>query len=182
MTKLIIGLGNPGAKYTKTRHNLGWQVINKLQKTLPDFSNWQLNKKLEAEIASGQINHKKIILAKPQTFMNNSGRSVQKIAQYYKIKPAAIGIVYDDLDLPLGNIRIKNQGSAGGHKGVQSVIDYLKTDKFIHYRLGTQPAGGQKVPSEKLVLKKFGLLERTAVKKMIKEAVEKIRSDLSARE
>ncbi|MFH1226237.1 MAG: aminoacyl-tRNA hydrolase [bacterium] len=168
--KLIIGLGNPGKKYEKTRHNVGWLVLDDLKKKLnlhPPAGGWQEKKKFQALMAEGE----NLILAKPLTYMNESGRTARLIADYYKIKPADTWVIHDDLDIPLGKIKTKVGGSSAGHKGVQSIIDYLKTSDFNRVRIGIQPIGGQKEPSEGLVLKKFGLLEKNKIKNGLKSAV-----------
>lgn len=165
--KLIIGLGNPGKEYAKTRHNAGWLILDDLKKEL-GLPEWQEKKKFQALIAEGE----NFILAKPQTFMNESGRAVRALADYYKIKPADIWIIHDDLDIPLGELKNKLGGRSAGHKGIQSIIDYLKTPDFNRLRIGIKPLGGQKEKSENLVLKKFGLLERGKIKNGLKSAVE----------
>ncbi len=176
--KLIIGLGNPGKKYERTRHNVGFMVLDYFQQE-DGFAEWRLDKKFNALLAEGEINDEKIILAKPQTFMNESGRAVRAVADYYKIKPVDIWVIHDDLDIPLGKLKIKKTGRSAGHKGVQSIIDYLKTPDFNRLRLGIQPLGGQKEKSEDLVLEKFGLLERGKIKNSIQLAVENIKEIIS---
>ena len=132
---LIIGLGNPGKEYEKTRHNIGFVVLNKLMADL-ELDDWADNKKFRAEIAEGKIDKEKILLFKPQTFMNNSGQSVSAAAKFYKIKPADIWVIHDDLDLPLGKIKIQRDRSSAGHNGVQSIIDALSTQNFVRFRIG----------------------------------------------
>jgi len=137
--KLIIGLGNPGSQYLNTRHNLGFNALNYFQDTLADFSSWQSLEKFKALISEGQINDEKIILAKPQTFMNFSGQVVKLLTDFYKIDCADIWILHDDLDLPLGTLRINQNGSAAGHQGVVSIIEKLGTKDFVRFRLGIAP-------------------------------------------
>lgn len=124
--KLIVGLGNPGREYEKTRHNVGWRVLDSLKL---DFS---VEKKFNAELARRED----VLFCKPLTFMNNSGIAVRGIADYYKIAPADIVLVYDDKDLPFGTVRIRSTGSAGGHNGVASVIAHLGTMEFGRMRIG----------------------------------------------
>ncbi|MBU4331647.1 aminoacyl-tRNA hydrolase [Patescibacteria group bacterium] len=149
---LIIGLGNPGTKYKKTRHNAGFLVIENLAMRVD--CNQPLLKKCNALIAKTDIGGTDVLLAQPQTFMNESGKAVQALAHYYKINPKNILIIYDDIDLPLGKIRIREKGSAGGHKGLQSIIDYLNTNEFSRIKIGIGPQP-ENIPSEKYVLQNF---------------------------
>jgi len=141
--RLIVGLGNPGPQYFNTRHNFGFLALNYLQDSLPGFSGWESSEKFKALISEGQIDSstgaEKILLAKPQTFMNNSGEAIKLLADFYKIDPADIIILHDDLDLTLGDIRISQNASAGGHKGVASIIENLGTKDFARLRLGIKP-------------------------------------------
>jgi PTH1 family peptidyl-tRNA hydrolase len=139
--KLIVGLGNPGSQYLNTRHNLGFNALNYFQDALADFSPWQSSDRFKALISEGQINNEKIVLAKPQTFMNLSGQAVKLLTDFYKIDPADIWILHDDLDLPLGTLRLSQNGNAAGHNGVASVIERLGTKDFIRFRLGIAPNG-----------------------------------------
>jgi PTH1 family peptidyl-tRNA hydrolase len=143
--KLIVGLGNPGEKYERTRHNMGFMVIEALFKQLTPVAKaiWDDNKKFKADIAEltwqPQKDHKKaekIILVKPKTFMNNSGMAVSAIVRFYKIAPSDVWIVNDEVDLPLGSMKIRFGGASAGHKGVTSIIDFLGTDKFWRFRMG----------------------------------------------
>jgi peptidyl-tRNA hydrolase, PTH1 family len=131
--KLIVGLGNPGTKYESTRHNVGFMVLEHLLKDLESVkkSNWDKNEKLKSEIYLLDYQPKngdpeKVILARPLTYMNNSGMAVGLIAKFYKIKPEDIWIVYDELDLPLGSMKIRQGGGAAGHHGVESFMENLK--------------------------------------------------------
>ena len=131
--KLVVGLGNPGLKYAQTRHNFGFMVIEELVRrhgvtlTAGSFS---------ALSGSVRINGEKVILLMPQTFMNNSGRAVGPAANYYRIAPEDILVIYDDLDLALGEVRLRAKGSAGGHNGMKSIIAALGTQEFARLRLG----------------------------------------------
>jgi len=168
---VIVGLGNPGKKFEKTRHNIGFRVIEEFQKK-NNFSDFKLSKKNFAEISEGIFNNKKIILAKPQTFMNNSGQSVKKLIENWKLKIENLFVIHDDIDLPLGKIKIvKNRGSAG-HKGVQSIIDHLKAKNFVRFRLGIKPHTDITLYRlEKFVLEKFEKEEEKIVKEVIKKTV-----------
>jgi PTH1 family peptidyl-tRNA hydrolase len=178
--KLIIGLGNPGDKYEKTRHNLGFQVIDELKKNL-EFRTWNLTKKFNALISEGTFNHQKIILAKPQTFMNNSGQAVRALTDYYKISPEDILIIHDDIDLPLEEIRIQKGRGSAGHKGVQSIIDQLGTKDFIRMRIGIRPnEAPKKINAEQFVLQKFTAEEEKIIQPTIKKAAQMIVAALGA--
>ncbi len=184
--KIIFGLGNPGKKYEKTRHNVGFMIADRLQTT--DYSQFVLNKKFNAGIAQGEISDEKILLVKPQTSMNNSGQAVKAISLYYKINPRDIWVVSDDIDLPLGQIRIRFKGSSGGHKGLQSIIDHLGTQKFPRIRIGIRNSlsraksreelGISKVPAEEYVLQKFSKKEIDIIDEIIEKAIEEIKNAL----
>lgn len=176
--KLIVGLGNPGIKYEKTRHNLGFFVIDELVEKI-NIDDCKIKMQFNANIAQGDFNDKKIILAKPQTFMNNSGLAVKSIAGYYKIDAEEILIIHDDIDLPLGEIKIQQARGAAGHKGVESIIKALGTKNFIRIRLGIKPIIQEKnIDTEKFVLQKFSKDEEKIVKKTIERAVRIIQTAL----
>ncbi len=166
--KIIIGLGNPGEKYQSTRHNVGFLTLNQLAKDI-EAGPWQTSKKMEADLATKNYSGEKIILAKPQTFMNRSGESVKKMSQYYKTNPEEMVVIHDDIDIPLGEIRIQQNRSAAGHKGVQSIIDQIQSQNFIRLRLGIKP---QEKPeqTEKFVVQKFLPEEKELIKKTIEKA------------
>jgi len=130
---LIAGLGNPGKKYEMTRHNIGFEVIDYISKEYGIKVNKVKHKSLNGE---GVMKGQRIILAKPQTFMNLSGESIREICEYYKIPAENVIIVYDDISLPTGSIRIRAKGSAGGHNGMKSIIYQLQTDEFPRLRIG----------------------------------------------
>ncbi|HBV57855.1 MAG TPA: aminoacyl-tRNA hydrolase [Candidatus Magasanikbacteria bacterium] len=177
---LIIGLGNPGKEYEKTRHNVGFVVLDKLMADL-EFDDWVNNKKFHAEMAEGKIGKEKILLLKPQTFMNNSGQAVTPAAKFYKIKPTDIWVIHDDLDLPLGKIKIQRDRSAAGHNGVQSIIDLLGTQDFIRFRIGIASAKSTKKFGADFVLSKFSLAEDTIFKKTLATIVEAIKFAIDER-
>lgn len=149
---IIVGLGNPGKKYEKTRHNVGFRVIDELSKR---NSICVKKEKFNALIGEGLINREKVVLVKPLTFMNLSGDAVYTIFNFYKVDPEDIIIVYDDIDIPLGNIRIRKQGGPGTHNGMKSVCNSLKTKDFPRIRVGVGNDGSDlvnyvigKVPKE----------------------------------
>lgn len=130
---LIVGLGNPGPKYAGTRHNVGFMAVEELvRRHGMAFS----AKQGQAEVASGQIEGTRVIIAKPQTYMNESGRSVGALARFYKVPAERVLVVYDELDLPLGTIRIREKGSANGHNGIKIIIQHLGTQSFPRLRIG----------------------------------------------
>lgn len=162
--KLIVGLGNPGEKYAKVRHNLGFMVMDKYVSSILYQVSWEEEKKFKSWIAKTND----LIFAKPQTYMNNSGMAVGLITNYFKVKPEDIIIIHDELDLPLGKIKIRMGGAAAGHHGVESIIKTLGTDKFIRVRLGIGQGGTN---PEKFVLEPFTPQEKPKVKHMIKQAL-----------
>lgn len=145
--KLIVGLGNPGRRYKKTRHNVGFRIIDSL------------------DLAQD----KEIILLKPQTYMNNSGKAVRSVKDKHKIKSENIIVIHDDIDLPFGEVRISKNVSSAGHKGVLSIINELGTQDFTRIRIGINP--GRKVDTEKYVLEKFSKEENKQLNNIIKKAV-----------
>ncbi|MFH1837982.1 MAG: aminoacyl-tRNA hydrolase [Candidatus Kuenenbacteria bacterium] len=168
--KLIIGLGNPGKEYEKTRHNCGFMAIYNLQKTLNEsFDDFKFNKKFDALISQGNFNGEKIILVMPQTFMNDSGKSVSALINYYKINFEDLFVIHDDIDLLLGKIKISQNRSSGGQKGVQSIIDHLGTKNFIRFRIGIKSEGIMQNTYD-FVLQKFTKDEQ----KIISESLQKI--------
>jgi len=176
---LIVGLGNPGEKYKNTRHNVGFMTIDNLQLTIDKFSDWKNIKKLQAVISKGEINGQKVLLAKPRTFMNFSGQAVKKLVSNVKCQMSNVLVIHDDIDLPLGKIKIVKNRGAGGHKGVESIIKILETKNFIRFRIGvwpksliTQPTNHKIV--EKFVLQKFNKGEEKMVKEVIKKTIEAI--------
>lgn len=182
--KLIIGLGNPGKEYALTRHNIGFQCLDYLHdawKETHHFSPWTLSKRLRAEMSEGKIRNKKIILLKPQTFMNESGTSVRLTAGFYKIQPKDFFMIYDDLDIPFGHFRLRLGGSSGGHKGMQSVLEQFQTIDIPRLRVGIRGNHTKTNHEAKVfVLKKFtpeeakkipGILEK------VKDAVETVMTE-----
>ncbi|MFA5188438.1 MAG: aminoacyl-tRNA hydrolase [Patescibacteria group bacterium] len=170
MTKLIVGLGNPGPEYQNTRHNIGFHIIDTIAEDLI-LKSLKLNKKFQAEICEGTFGEQKIILAKPQTFMNNSGIAVKKIKTFYKIKPQDITIIHDDIDLPIGVMRISKDASSGGHKGIESIIYNLKSKNLIRIRIGIANELRTKIPVDKFVLQKFSLEDEKKLKNIFLAAL-----------
>ena len=150
--KLVVGLGNPGKIYKNTRHNIGFILIDKIAQKLE--VNFKFNKSLQAEIAECNIkeNGGKVKFAKPQTFMNDSGKTIKKIKDYFKIKTQDIWVIHDDVDLELGKVRISYNSTSAGHKGVQSMIENISQD-FYRIRIGI--GSSKKIPTETWVLQRF---------------------------
>ncbi|HVZ11828.1 MAG TPA: aminoacyl-tRNA hydrolase [Patescibacteria group bacterium] len=187
--KVIVGLGNPGEKYEKTRHNLGFLATEALLEKWErlDKTFWDDNHNLKSHIKKIRIkNHESgikdqdILLVKPATFMNNSGFAVSKVLNYFKVEPADLFVIHDDLDLPFGKIRVRFGGGAGGHHGVESIIEQLSTDKFLRIRLGIgspKHIEGKEVKSKNhqnvddYVLGNITGASRGKVKTMLHEAV-----------
>ncbi len=169
--KLIVGLGNPGGKYEKTRHNVGFMVLD----ILAEETEWKESKKANCLYVKKQINSEKIELIKPLTFMNNSGRAINHIKQKHYFKPKDIVVVHDDIDLPLGEIRVQQNKNSAGHKGVQSIIDALGTKDFIRIRIGIRP-DKLNIETEKFVIQKFNKEEKEIIAKTIKKAAQVIKA------
>lgn len=131
--KLIVGLGNIGRQYENTRHNTGFMIVDRFA----DANGLSFNKeKFDAQLADGMVEGQKVILAKPTTYMNESGRAVRQIVDYYDLDPDDVIIVYDDMDLDCGRLRLRQKGSAGGHNGIKSLIAHLGTQQFDRLRVG----------------------------------------------
>lgn len=175
---MVVGLGNPGKKYHRTRHNLGFMVLDFLHDTVAKKTGsaaWQTSSKFNAEIANFTVKNESVILIKPLTFMNDSGQSVQLAAQFYKIAPTDILVVHDDKDLPLGEIKIQNNRGHAGHNGVRSLITCLGTKDFMRLRLGVandQLSAGMDTAT--FVLNKFSVRERGAVNTLIENATQQL--------
>lgn len=167
---LIVGLGNPGLKYRKTRHNFGFMALD----ALSDALSIPLTKmKYKAMIGEGRLNSVKLILARPLTYMNLSGESVWPLAKFFKVPFENILVIHDDLDLPLGVLRMRPGGSASGQRGVASIIHKLGTQDFPRLRLGISRPPGQMDPVD-YVLEKFLPNEENLRDIVIKEAVDAV--------
>jgi len=179
---IIVGLGNPGKKYEYTRHNIGFMVIDVIAKQ--QGLTWQHSKKFNAEIAKS----KNIILVKPLTFMNNSGQAVQKVLSYYKLLPKKFGlitnknsdlsniltIIHDDIDIALGKHKVSIDSRSAGHKGVESIINHLKTKNFKRLRIGIKTELAKKIAAEKFVLQKFSEEEINIINNLIPKIINEL--------
>lgn len=166
--KLIVGLGNPGKQYENTRHNIGFIVIDRLSQKL----NISLTKKkFKGLYGKGNINGQEIILLKPMTYMNLSGEAVKPFMEYFRIANENLLVIYDELDLPVGKIRLRYKGSAGGHNGIKSIINHLGSEQFNRIRIGIdRPQSGY--PITDYVLGTFTKEEKEIIDKMVEKTVE----------
>ena len=173
--RLIVGLGNPGAKYDRTRHNIGFDLIDQLAKR------WQIpisdQKRFQGIVGEGWVNRQKIVLLKPQTFMNLSGQAVRSVLDWYKLAPTEVLVLYDDLDLPLGKLRIRLAGSAGGHNGMKSIISHLGTPTFPRLRMGIGKSQDETISH---VLGKFSVAEAEIVSDILQLAADAVDLSLGA--
>lgn len=175
--KLIVGLGNPGKEYIGTRHNFGFAVLDELAKKYDGI--FTLNKKFRAEICELFIDGEKLILAKPQTFMNKSGESIREIVGYFNISNDRVWVVYDDIDLEIGNVRIRKNGSSAGHKGIQSIMDNLGTENFVRFRLGIKSEHCDFLSTEEVVLQRFSKEEEKPMQDALVKALTEIEKAIS---
>lgn len=178
--KLIIGLGNPGEKYQNTRHNIGFRIVdNFFRQNQKNFKEWQNDS--ETSFCLGKIGKEKVLLAKPQTFVNNSGKAVLNLTKANKIKINDIVIIHDDLDLKLGQIKISQGKGSAGHRGVQSIIKAMKSPNFIRVRIGTgfrKKIKDKKKKKEEII--KFVIADfPKRDEEMIKKAIKKISEALN---
>ena len=181
LPRLIVGLGNPGVKYDRTRHNIGFEILDALAKSFPDVS-LSANKRFQGDVGEFRSAGERTVLLKPTTYMNKSGQSVRALVDWYKLAPADVLVVYDDMDLPVGKLRMRLSGGPGGHKGMKSIISHLGTKAFPRLRVGvgaadkSVDAGGAVVSH---VLGRFAPDDRKVVDAVIPMAVDAI--DLSLR-
>jgi len=195
--KLIVGLGNPGKEFENTRHNVGFLFIDQIKKS-SNIKEFKFEKKLFSEIAEAEFpisnfqflnksqipnpkNKYKILLAKPQTFINKSGEAVLALSRFFKIKSENILIVHDDIDILWSNFKFSFNRSSAGHKGVESIIKALKTKNFWRVRIGIQPTLKKHVPADKIILKKFTPAELKTLNQTIKRAISDLERSLFSR-
>lgn len=174
--KIIVGLGNPGTKYAKTRHNVGFMVIDTLAGKAK-AEDWKEEKKFNALTSQITLKDEKVLLVKPLTMMNLSGEAVSKILNFYKEPLENLTVIYDDLDLQVGKLRIRPEGSAGTHNGMKSLIQHLGTENFRRIRIGTESRGvtsPKEQDTTSYVLSNFTKEEEPLIKKAIAEAIENL--------
>ena len=168
---LVVGLGNPGDEYAGTRHNVGYQVANRLAKRMrAEFS----KKAADARIAEGTLDGQRVAVARPGIFMNDSGHSVRRLLQRYRLDPSRLLVVYDDVDLPLGRIRVRPSGGPGTHNGMRSVVAEIGSDRFPRVRLGIARPDGERPEMVQHVLSPFETDEREAAEQMVGRAAEAV--------
>ncbi len=165
---LLVGLGNPGIRYARTRHNIGFMVLDRLAVCL----GLSFREKTEYRACSGSISGHKVVLMEPLTFMNRSGSAVRKVFSKYAVLPENIIVIHDDLDLASGRLKISKRGSSGGHKGIESVIQNLGTQDFIRVRVGI--GRDPLIPTEDYVLSRFRKAEQALINEAVSRAVEAI--------
>lgn len=165
-TKLIVGLGNPGSKYNLTRHNIGFLCLDAFAQT--ENGSWTEKKALKSIICDLRIGQSRILLCKPQTYMNHSGEAVQALQSFFKITNSSTLVVYDELDIDFGQIRTRVGGSAGGHNGVKSLIQHIGED-FGRIRVGIGPKNPPQMDSADFVLQKFSEQEQASLKALTTE-------------
>ena len=179
LPQLIVGLGNPGSKYDGTRHNIGFVVLDELARS------WQISmaetKKFQGQFGEGTIAGRKLRLLKPTTYMNNSGQSIRAVLDWYKISSGSVLVVYDDMDLPVGRLRMRLSGSAGGQNGMKSAISHLGTQTFPRLRVGIGSKDrdaiahvlGSFAPAEKVLITEVTQLSVSAIEVSLRDGVEK---------
>ena len=174
---LIVGLGNPGSQYVRTRHNAGFMVLDRLAEQWR--ANWTLEKKFKARLARTEREENKLFLCQPETYMNASGEAVGPIAAYYQVPPQNILVAVDDADLPFGEIRLRPKGSSGGHHGLESIEQHFGTQDFPRLRVGI----GRQDPTVRQitghVLSQFSGPETELLEKILKRACDQIESWLN---
>lgn len=176
--RLVVGLGNPGKEYAKTRHNVGFMVLDEFKSATQkqfQWSNWEVSKKCNAELSTASVAGQKIILLKPLTFMNESGVSVQLALNFYKLKPDDLIVVHDDKDIALGEIKNHLDRGHAGHNGVRSIIEQISTQNFKRLRVGIAASDPKRMTDiPEFVLGKFGLFEKNTLHKTLKNAVSEL--------
>jgi PTH1 family peptidyl-tRNA hydrolase len=164
---MIVGLGNPGPKYSETRHNVGFMVLDQL---VDQAGGTFKDSKWEAQLVKTRLGSQEVLFVKPMTFMNLSGKSVRAIASYFQIEPEEIVVIHDDLDLEVGRLKMVYDRGAGGHNGIKSIIEHLGTREFVRFRMGIGRPPEQ-VPPASFVLSKFAEAELAAVKQVFPDIV-----------
>lgn len=173
--KIVVGLGNPGLKYEFNRHNIGFRIVDSLARNIE--IEFKKVKSYYSLISRGMINNHKVMLVKPQTFMNLSGRAVSKVVSYYKIPLQGLLIVYDDLNLELGQVRIRKKGSAGGHKGIESIMQYLNSEEIPRLRIGIgNPSVNFNFNCMSYVLSNYNNNEKEKIEEVIQLSTEAIKT------
>jgi PTH1 family peptidyl-tRNA hydrolase len=174
---LIVGLGNPGAEYARTRHNAGFLLAQELAARWQ--AAWALEKKFDALLARAGRGGNRVLLCQPQTFMNASGEAVQAVADFYRVAPGKVLVLVDDADLPLGQLRLRGAGSSGGHHGLESVEQHLGTRQFARLRIGIgRRDGAREITGH--VLGQFDAADAAVLEKVLKRAADQAECWLAA--
>ena len=174
---LIVGLGNPGAQYKRTRHNVGFVVVERLAERWR--ADWSLEKKFNASLARTERDGRRVLLCQPQTFMNASGEAVQAVTAFYDVAPARVLVVVDDADLPVGQLRLRPGGSCGGHHGLESIEEHLGTREYARLRVGIgRRDGAREITGH--VLGRFDSTEAGLVDKVLTVAADQAETWLTA--
>ena len=168
---LLVGLGNPGTEYAQTRHNVGFMAVDELVRR---YSFDSFKSKFKGQITTGTIDTNKVMLLKPETYMNLSGESVLRACTFYKIKPEDVIVFHDDMDLAVGKVKVKRGGSAGGHNGLKSIIQHLGTDQFPRIRVGVGEKPHPDYDLADWVLGKFVGEDKKAIDAAVKKAADAI--------
>lgn len=175
--KAIIGLGNPGKEYEKTRHNVGFLVVDTLAKKLGVA--FRSKRAIQADVAEAVMDDKRVLLVKPQTFMNVSGKSIAGILAKYPVKSEELLVVYDDADLPFGDVRFKSSGSSAGHRGMESTLNqFPKSTPIARLRIGIGRPENRDVPLDAFVLQSWSTKQTTELPAIIESAIKKIEAFL----
>lgn len=170
--KLIVGLGNIGEKYERTRHNVGFFCVDFLAQKF-GFEPFKSDKKFFGQISRGQIGNEKVVLLKPETYMNLSGKAIQALCHYYKIALNDVWIFFDDVDIEFGQIRFREKGSSGGHNGIKSIIQSLGSDEFPRIKIGIRNTHFERIPTDQFVLGKFEAEEVKKIPEILDSAIQK---------
>lgn len=170
-TLLVVGLGNPGPNYAKTRHNVGFMVVDILADRMRE--KFKVHKRSGAEAITGRLGGRAVVVAKPRVFMNESGRQVGPLAKFYSVEPADVIVVHDELDIDFGRIRLKAGGGAAGHNGLRSVASSLGSNDFQRVRIGIGKPPGQKSGAA-FVLEQFNAAERKELPTICEQAADAV--------
>ncbi|WP_327093774.1 aminoacyl-tRNA hydrolase [Nocardia vinacea] len=168
---LVVGLGNPGSEYERTRHNIGFLVADVLAQRVG--GRFAVHKKSGADLLQARLDGRQVLIAKPRSFMNLSGRPVAALAKFFSVPPTEVIVVHDELDLPFGQVRLKRGGGEGGHNGLRSVSNALTTKDYLRARIGIGRPPGRQDPAD-YVLKPFSSMERKEVPVIVEQAADAV--------
>ncbi|MEV2219204.1 aminoacyl-tRNA hydrolase [Nocardia vinacea] len=168
---LVVGLGNPGSEYERTRHNIGFLVADVLAQRVG--GRFAVHKKSGADLLQARLDGRQVLIAKPRSFMNLSGRPVAALAKFFSVPPTEVIVVHDELDLPFGQVRLKRGGGEGGHNGLRSVSSALTTKDYLRARIGIGRPPGRQDPAD-YVLKPFSSVERKEVPVIVEQAADAV--------